>query len=393
VGPTLLLLRKDLRLRIRDRSVFLFGIVVPLGLTVLFSNIFPDLDDLQITAAVVDEDGSDVAAGFTDGVVPVLVEDGLVVLAEDVDDRTSAIAAMRDGELDAVWLVPAGFGDEVTAGRPAVLEVLVNPDRALAGEVARGVATAYTTRLETVSLAVATTTVASGGPLDPSQLQAVVDEVGQAAPPIALDLGESADRQLDPLSYLAAGMAAFFVFFTVQYGVTGLLEEEKLGTLPRLLASPIPPWSVQAGKALGSAVLGLVSLLVLAMASRLLLGADWGPPVGVGILLVALVVAAVGLMGLVGSFARTAEQASNSQAIVAIVLGMSGGVFFPIPTDTVLLRVLGAASPHAWFLRGLGDLVGTGRWTAALPAAAAIAAFGVVAAVPAVWLLRRRRTW
>jgi hypothetical protein len=137
-------------------------------------------------------------------------------------------------------------------------------------------------------------------------------------------------------------MAAFFVFFTVQYGVTGLLEEEKLGTLPRLLAAPVPPWSVQVGKALGSAVLGVASLTVLAVASNLVLGADWGPPLGVAILILALVVAAVGLMGLVGSFARTAEQAGNAQAIVAIVLGMTGGVFFPIPTDTALLRLLGA---------------------------------------------------
>jgi ABC-2 type transport system permease protein len=392
VHASLLLLTKDLRLRIRDRSVLVFGIVVPLGLTLLFSGIFPDLDDLQVVAAVVDEDGSEVAAGFTDEVVPALVDEGLVVLDTARHDRASATSAMEAGELDAVWILPEGFGDAVTAGQPASLEVLVNPDRALSGEVARGIASAYTTRLETITLAVATSTVASEAELTAEQFGTIVEEAG-GTPPVALTGTETEGRQLDAISYLAAGMAAFFVFFTVQYGVTGLLEEEKLGTLPRLLAAPVPPWSVEVGKALGSAVLGVASLTVLAVASNLVLGADWGPPLGVAILILALVVAAVGLMGLVGSFARTAEQAGNAQAIVAIVLGMTGGVFFPIPTDTALLRLLGAASPHAWFLRGLGDIVGTGRWSAALPAAAAIAAFGVVAALPAAWLLRRRRTW
>jgi ABC-2 type transport system permease protein len=392
VRAALTILRKDLRLRLRDRSVLLFGLVVPLGLTVLFSGIFPDLDELRVDAAVVDEDGGEVAAGFTEGILPTLVEEGVVVLS-DLDTREEVRRALVAGDLDAAWVIPAGFGDAVGSGRAAELELLVNPDRALPAEVARGVADAYTTRLRSVALTVATAGAATGGELTPEQVEELVAGASTAEPTVALTDLVTPDRQLDPVSYLAAGMAAFFVFFTVQFGVTGLLEERKQGTLPRLLAAPISPWAVQVGKALGAALLGLFSLTVLAIASALLLGADWGPPAAVAMLIVALVVAAVGLMGLVGSFARTAEQAGNAQAIVAIVLGTAGGVFFPIPSDALLLRLAVAASPHAWFLRGLGDATAAGAWTAALPAAAAIAAFGVVAAVPAAWLLRRAQRW
>jgi ABC-2 type transport system permease protein len=392
VRPVLTILRKDLRLRLRDRSVLLFGLVVPLGLTLLFSGIFPDLEELRIVAVVVDEDGGEAAAGFAREVVPALVEDGVVVLGE-ADDREAVRRGLVTGELDAAWLIPDGFSDRVASGQPAELEVLVNPDRVLQGEVARGVATGYAARLSAISLAVVTTTVGAGEELPPAQLQEVVEEAAAAPPAVRLSGLETASRQLDAVSYLAAGMAAFFVFFTVQFGVTGLLEERKQGTMPRLLAAPIPAWSAHVGKALGAAVLGLLSLTVLAVGSALLLGADWGPPGGVAVLIVALVVAAVGLMALVASFARTAEQAGNAQAIVAIVLGMAGGVFFPIPTESLLLRLAAASSPHAWFLRGLGDAAAAGAWAAALPAAAAIAAFGVVAAVPAAWLMRRQLRW
>jgi ABC-2 type transport system permease protein len=95
-------------------------------------------------------------------------------------------------------------------------------------------------------------------------------------------------------------------------------------------------------------------------------------------------------MALVGSFARTVEQAGNYQAIVAIVLGMLGGVFFPLPADVVLLRAAQSVSPHAWFLRGIGEQFRTGDWTLVLPSAAVILLIGVVAAVPAVVRLRRR---
>lgn len=386
VRAAVTILLKDLRLRVRDRSVFLFAIVVPLGLTVVFSFVFPDTQDFQLTAAVVDLDGSEVAHGFVDGVVPALVDQGIVAL-EDVAGEEAAREAMDAGDLDAVWVIPDGFGAAVTSGRGAELRVLVNPDRALSAEVARSIADGYATRLEQAALAVATTQTVAGGALDDAELAGIAAEAATMAAPVALDDLVAEDRQLDPTSYLAAGMAVFFLFFIVQYGVTGLLEERDQGTLPRLLAAPIGPWAIHLGKAMGAFVLGVVSMTVLAIGSSLVLGAHWGHPLGVGILIVAGVLAALGVMTLIGSFARTAEQAGNFQSIVALVLGLLGGVFFPVGNG--FLGSLSLVSPHGWFLRGLGDLVGSGRWTAVLPAAAAIVAFGVVAAVPGV--LRQRR--
>lgn len=381
------ILAKDLRLRLRDRSVYLFAIVVPLGLTFVFSLLFPDAEAFQLRAAVVDLDGGEVASGFTDGVVPALVDADVLDL-HTVDDEEAARAAIDDGDISAAWIIPAGFSDAVTSGRSATIQVLVNPDRALSAEVARGVAAGYATAVERAALAVATTAVAQGGEgLTPGQLEEVAALAAESPPGIAVDDLVAADRRLDAVSYLAAGMAVFFLFFIVQYGVTGLLEERKQGTLPRLLAAPIGVSAVHLGKALGAFVVGIVSMTVLAVGSRVLMGADWGHPVGVAILIVAGVFAALGVMALVGSFARTAEQAGNLQSVVALVLGLLGGVFFPVGGG--LLGQLTLLSPHGWFLRGLGDLVGTGEVAAVLPAAAALVAFGVVAAVPGALRLRR----
>jgi ABC-2 type transport system permease protein len=375
------ILTKDLRLRLRDRSVFLFAFVVPLGLAFVFSLVFPDTDEFRMSAAVVDLDGGPVAAGFVDGVVPQLVAAGVVDL-EDVEDEAAARDAVERGTVDAAWLVPAGFSEDATAGRGGSLHVLINPDRALAAEVARGVAEQYTAQIDRAALAAATTVTALGGVAETALVEDAATEAATGPPPVTLDELVAEDRRLDPVSRLAAGMAVFFLFFTVQYGVTGLLEERDLGTLPRLLAAPIGAGAVHLGKALGAFVLGVVSMTVLAVASSLLLGAHWGHPAGVAILIVAGVLSALGIMALVGSFARTAEQAGNLQSIVALILGLLGGVFFPVGGG--VLGQLSLVSPHGWFLRGLGDVVGTGRWSAALPAAAALVAVGLVAAVPGV---------
>ncbi len=55
----LLIARKDLRERMRDKSAFLFGIVAPLGLAVIFSFIFTPIQNAVFHAeyVVVDLDG------------------------------------------------------------------------------------------------------------------------------------------------------------------------------------------------------------------------------------------------------------------------------------------------------------------------------------------------
>ncbi len=393
VPAALLIVGKDLRLRLRDRSVWLFALVVPLGLTLLFSSIFPDTDTIELRAGVVDLDGGEAAAGFVDGVLPTLVDDGIVteVALDGDDDARERVSA---GEIGAAWIFPAGFSDAVLSGGDARIEVLVAAGQSVPGELARQVADAYARRIEQIGLALAVQGELAGGPPDPALMGAVAGAAGEQAALITIaDRETTGGEPLDAVSYLAAGMAAFFVFFVVQFGITGLLEERSLGTMPRLLAAPIPPGAIQLGKLLVAFVLGLLSMTVLSVASASLLGARWGPGLGVAILILALVVAAVGVMSLVAVFARTAEQAGNYQSIVAIVLGMSGGVFFPLPDDSALLRIVTSLSPHGWFLRGMNELASSGSWSVVLPAAGAIVAFALVAALPAVVLQRRRSSW
>ncbi|MEX1162416.1 MAG: ABC transporter permease, partial [Nitriliruptor sp.] len=175
------------------------------------------------------------AASFSDQVLPAVTDSGILSLAS-FDDRSAVESALREGELDAAWVLPAGFSDAVISGQPAEVEAIAH------GRVAA-----------------------------------------------------RARRQLDMASYLAT--------------------------------------------------------------------------------------------------ARTAEQAGNYHSIVAIVLGMLGGVFVPISANSGFLQLASGASPHGWFLRGIADQTASGRWVDVLPAAGAIVLFGVVAAVPAVWRLRRAATW
>ena len=173
-------------------------------------------------------------------------------------------------------------------------------------------------------------------------------------------------------------MAVFFLFFTVQFGISSILEERRDGTLARMLVAPIHRSAVLGGKLLTSLVLGFVSMVVLALATHFLLSAHWGNILGVAILIAAGVLAATAVMALVATLARTPDQAQSWQAMVALVLGMLGGAFFPVAQAGGVLATLSLATPQAWFLRGIENMTGGAGAGAVLGPAAAILAFAAV---------------
>jgi ABC-2 type transport system permease protein len=377
---------KDLSQRMRDRSAILLGLVAPLGLAFIFAAIIPDAEasSFDVHVGVVDNDRGEISAGFVDGVLPAVEDQGLLTVTEfvDVDD---ALAGVEDGTQDAVYIFPEGYSAAVQSGAGGSVRVVRNVDSTIGGQIATAVLDGYLAEVEAVTISVGTGMM--NGAQDVAALAAAAQETPEA---VVLVDTEASDKSLDTTTFYAAGMAVFFLFFTVQFGVSSLLEERLNGTLPRLLGAPISRWSIIGGKALTSFVLGLVSMIVLAVATTLLIGANWGNPVGVAILMMAGVLSALGIMAVVAVVARTPEQAANWQSIVAVVLGLLGGTFFPLSQGPRLLAMLSKLTPHAWFLQGLGDLSsGAGLGSVITPALAMLAFFAVTVSA-AVWFGRDR---
>jgi len=386
----LLIAEKDLKARVRDRSALIFGILVPLGLAFIFNLIFAGVsgNSKAISLGVVVADHGQMGQAFTAQVLDPLRHIGIIsVRAEPSVAAGRSLAAK--GTVSAVIVVPAGFTAAVEAGGPASLTVIESASAPVTGEIARSIAQGYADALNRVRLSVATVASGSAGAgLSPGQLRRIGARAAAATVPVAVSDISAKTKQLDSKSFFAAGMAVFFLFFTVQFGVTSLLEERSEGTLARLLASPIRRGAVLAGKLITSFALGVFSMVVLVIGTSLLFGASWGSPLGVVVLIAAASLSAVGIMALVATFAKSAEQAGNAQAIVAVVLGLLGGTFFPVSLAPGILGKLTFIAPQAWFMRGLGDLRAGSLsvvWTPAL----ALLGFAVVTGAVAMLRLRR----
>jgi ABC-2 type transport system permease protein len=384
---TWLICRKDLKSRLRDRSAVLMGLVVPLGLAFIFNAIFSGLSGASnvIKLGVVDADHGVVSQQFTGQVLPAVGRSGLIsVRTEPSVAQARALAAK--GTLAAVIVIPAGFSARVQAGQPASMQVIGNVDAPISTEIARSIAESYAAELNRVRLSVAAVAASTGVP--PARLQALAAQAAAMAAPVTVSDVSAQTKELDQKSFFAAGMAVFFLFFTVQFGVTSLLEERNDGTLARLLAAPISRTSILGAKLLTSFLLGVISMAVLAVATTLLFHAHWGNPLGVAVLVISAILAATGIMALIATLARNAEQAANWQSVVAVILGLIGGTFFPVSQAPGILSRITFIAPQAWFLRGLGDLRGGSLSVIWIPALAMLC-FAAVTGAVALTRLRR----
>lgn len=382
----LLLAGKDLRQRLRDRSAILIAIVVPLALAYIFNLILSGVTGGSTTFeyAVADRDGGPVAATFTTRILPAIEDQGVAeIRAVPSVERARGLAA--SGDVAAAFVIPEGFSRAVQTAGPATIQVIGNVDTPIGTEVARAIAEAFVADLEGVRVAVATVLHGGGDPTRAPQLAAAA---GEQPSPVRVEDVSAQSRELDPDTFYAAGMAVFFLFFTVQFGVSSLLDERKDGTLARLLAAPISRTAILGGKLITSFLLGVVSMAVLIGGTTLLMGASWGNPAGVALLVAAGVLAAMGVMALIATVARNAEQAGQWQSIIAVVLGLLGGTFFPVSQAGGFIASLSLATPHAWFLRGLADL-GGGGISDVLPAVGAMLVFAAVLGGAALLRLRR----
>ncbi|WP_017587966.1 ABC transporter permease [Nocardiopsis ganjiahuensis] len=377
---------KDVRQRLRDGSFLVFGLLLPLGVAFFF-NMLLGGDAQQRTGstyAVVNGDDGTLGENLVDGMLRPLDEDGVLDLVV-VDSEDGAREAVEDGDADAAFLIPEDFSRSLDSGEEAVLTVVGDAESPVAAYIAQEIGRAYATEHHRITLTVAS---AFDTEPDPEAAALLLEEAESARAPLTVAENDGLDtRQLDTATYYSASMAYFFVLFAAMFNVTSIFEERANGTLARMLASPIPRWTILTAKLSSGLLIGLVNMAVLALATTLLFGAEWGHPLGVAALVLTGVLAIVGLTAAVAGFASGSEQAANWLSVLAMLLGAFGGALFPI-SQLNELAVVSYLTPHRWFLEGLTDL-SAGGLSAVLVPCAVLLGLGLVGT--AVALLRMGR--
>ncbi|MGP4030560.1 ABC transporter permease [Pseudarthrobacter sp. 1C304] len=349
----------DLRQRIRDKSVFIFSLIVPLALmgvlSLVFGGLGDDTVDLQPATVIASaDDAGPLGAALLGAVDSLEIMDVTVrnVPAGEVHSETQASGAALG------IIIPAGFSDAALSGRPAAVQLVEGNGAALETGVLVSVVQGIVDQF-----AAGTVTAAAGGAagLPDEELAALAREAAAGPPLLTLAEGQAAAEQLSLRGTLVAGQAGLFLMFTVGFGVLGLLAEREQGTLARLRSMPVTGGAVIAAKACTGFILGAVATTVLLTAGSRLFGVSFGSPPVVAVLILSVVTAATSLTFVVARLVRTAEQANVAQSILAMVLGIAGGAFFPVQ-GTGFAATLLDLNPIGAFIRGLGISAGGGTF-------------------------------
>ncbi len=360
-----LIAKKDLTQAIRNRSFFVLGVLAPLAIMTVMDLTMGDVFTGSFNPVIQISDPS----GSADELIEGLREAGFnnVELEESPD---AARAAVDDGDADAAIIFPPDliqvFQDP---SREAEIEAVTRPDSEISASISRSIAESTATRYRTIRASIAVAAEAGQPP---------TGDVPVVEPVVTITDSEAGTRILGNATFFAVGMASFFVFFTAQTGVTTLHGERRESTLARMLASPSPRWAPLAGKAVAALVTGLTAFLVLWGLSTVLLGADWGPPLGVVVVAVAAMIAAVGLGAFATSLTSTSEAAGALSGVITTALAIFGGTFVQVPA-TGILASLSRLSPFRWIMDGIGQNAGVGSLVDVLLSAAVLSLFGLVA--------------
>ena len=207
--------------------------------------------------------------------------------------------------------------------------------------------------------------------------------------------GQSA--QVELTRYLAAALAITFTGFTALMGSASLWQEKAQWTLPRMVITPTWPGVIFGGKTVGTYLNGLIQMGVLvggmAAVERLL---SRGPsqsaldPLGLLVLILAVVAAATGVGVVIAGLARTYTQAANYGRAILLLMGLVGGIFVPIELFPKSFDVLSCVTFHHWAMGGYLKLSLGGSVVSILPHALVLAAMGLLSFTIGSWFVRRR---
>jgi linearmycin/streptolysin S transport system permease protein len=286
------------------------------------------------------------------------------------------LALMERGKASALLVIPAGFTRDLLDGRPVTLKLTRNPSEGILPEIAE----------QTVGTLV---DVLEGGrrvleePL--AKLRPMLDGNGEAPtdaeitgialvvkraleksgdlifpPAITLEselLGNREAEAGEPAKkaettsviflLILPGVAVYAIFLVGDQAMRDVMTERALGTLRRQLAGPVTISTYVLGKAVTTAVLCLLALLVLTAVGAVALREPVSFPAFV-IVSLALILAITGTSAVIYGLARTERQASTLSSMIYLAMAFIGGSFFRIEGLPAILRRIAPVTPFYW---------------------------------------------
>ncbi len=340
----------NIRSYVRDRAALFWTLAFPLIFIFMFGFIFQGGGESSLSLAWVDKDGSS-AAGVLRGAFEAQAGTELTVT-----DEGDALEQMRQGNVDAVIEVPAGYGAAVEAaatgsGAPTRVVVYTDPSRQnLVASVYQSV----------------------------GAVLGVVNLGGR--PPLVIPQPETLQTEnLNFISYFVPSMLGLSVMQVGIFAAIPLVADREKLILKRLAATPLRRWQLVGSNVLMRLLIALIQAVIIVGVGVVVFDVAITGPFPLSVVFIVLgAVAFLALGYVVASFASTEDAANGMTSVIQFPMMFLSGTFFPIDQMPDPLQAVARAIPLTYLSDALRQVMVGG---------AAFAPLWLCFAVLAGWLV------
>lgn len=370
----------NLKLVYRDKTVFIWMVLVPLFYILVFGsafNIESDPSQAKAYLAVYNQDD-----GF--------LSQNLIVQLHSEHLLIDTLHAAPEEPRTRMLTIPDSFTQNILNGKKVELFLQKKQDANLEAQATAKLAiqkSYFRLLADLIELQL----------YDESIEPAKLIDLKDRTPKVTVSSQYAGKHQIIPSGFnhqVPANIVMFTLIIVFIYAAEILMDEKMRGMLRRVYIAPLRTSTLFAGKLLGITLIGLLQVGVLMAAGRLLFGIYYGPsPVALA-LLALLFAACCGAMGLVLAMLIKGREKLTGIALVS-ALGMSAlsGCWWPVEITPDSMRTIAHVLPSGIALDALHQLI---SYSAGLGAIAShliyLLMFTIGFSLIFGWLLKRQDT-
>ena len=374
---------KDTLVRFSSKMELLFFFILPVLFTFLLSGAGGGQAQ-KSQVLVVDEDGSELSQTL---LAELQKTNDLVVRVASLD---AAEALFQDRKAVVMLLVPVGFETGSVAGQPVTLDLRKVSGDASADAAERVIGSAVHSLSRMIEIArlsvIEAERVRSFN--NPAERQAYfMDRLSAAqamfaAAPNRVEWVQANTQgaPLDSRAQASVGQLVTWVLLPL-LGTSVLFAYERNGkTLQRLLTTPTRKSTYLFGTISGQLAMALVQMMILISFGIYIMHVPWGrSPVGLLVMMVSFGLASVAMGVTLGTAIKTERQANALSIMIAQVMALLGGCWWPLELFPPAMKTVAKALPTYWAMQGFTELVLRGlSLKAILPPVGILLLFAVV---------------
>ena len=363
------LLKEFVQMR-RDRLTFAMMVGIPILQLILFGFAI-NADPKALPTAVLASDNSEFARSF----VRAMENSGYFRVVRQIRTEAEASLVLAEGEVQFVLTIPEGFARKLVRGeRPVLLLEADATDPAATSNALAALLTLNQTALD-------------------RDLTGSLAHLGGRPPPFEVRVHRRYNPENITQYNIVPGLIGTILTMTmVMMTALAMTRERERGTMENLLATPVRPIEVMAGKIVPYIVVGYVQMAIILLAAKLLFSVPMvGSLVLLSIALIVFIAANLAVGFTFSTLARNQLQAMQMAFFFFLPSILLSGFMFPFRGMPEWAQWIGEVLPLTHFLRVLRGILLKGNGVAEIaPELWPIGLFLLVAALIA--LIRYRET-